>query len=194
MSTTDSHHAQQIEVIAAIRRAFEKFKHHQTFTRRVKPILEAELPGYAVSVDLDHFGLHTCTIRVWGKGLPYDNGSVYLCWNGSKPWAEGMAEAIEISDMRDYAEREEQEKTLEDKLAELHALVEHARAEAEALVAALPVPTSATIRKNHPTWQGPTGSLRKAFPLLFESVVDSVNAAYEYQVSDALKAEWERSR
>jgi len=93
---------QQIAVVLGLRRAFEKFRHHGAFTRRVKPIIEAELPGYTVSVDPDHYGLRT--VRVWGNGLPYDGG-VYLCWNGSKPWAEGMAEALEIADCRDYAER-----------------------------------------------------------------------------------------
>ena len=37
---------QQIAVVAGLRRAFEKFRHHAAFTRRVKPAIEAELPGY----------------------------------------------------------------------------------------------------------------------------------------------------
>jgi hypothetical protein len=158
---------QPIAVVAGLRRAFAKFRHHEAFTRRVKPIIEAELPGYTVSVDPDQYGLRT--VRVWGNGLPYDSG-VYLCWNGSKPWAEGMAEALEIADCRDYAERSEAEKPLQAKLAELSARVEAARAEAEALIAALPIPASATIRAADHFWSSPSTELRKKFPLLFESI------------------------
>ena len=43
---------QQIAVVAGLRRAFEQFKHHAAFTRRVKPLIVAELPGYTVSVEL----------------------------------------------------------------------------------------------------------------------------------------------
>ena len=159
---------QQIAVVAGLRRAFAKFKHHVTFTRRVKPTIEAELPGYTVSVDPDHYGLRT--IRVWGNGLPYENGSVYLCWNGSKPWAEGMAEALEIADMRDYQERVEAEESLKDKLDKLHAEVARCRAAAALLIEQLPTPVSATIRAESHFWNGPTSELRKAYPLLFETV------------------------
>jgi hypothetical protein len=158
---------QQIAVVLGLRRAFEQFKHHAAFTRRCKPFIEAELPGYTISVDPDHYGLRT--IRVWGNGLPYDNG-VYLCWNSSKPWAEGMSEALEIADSSDYAERSKDEEPLKAKLDALSAQVEAARAEAAALIEALPIPTSATIRKDHPTWSGPTSELSKAYPLLFGSV------------------------
>jgi hypothetical protein len=163
--STSQPYQQQIAVVAGLRRAFAKIRHHAAFTRRVKPIIEAELPGYTVSVDPDHYGLRT--VRVWGNGLPYENGSVYLCWNGPKPWAEGMAEAIEIADLRDYAERTAAEAALTDKLAELHARVEAARAEAAALIQSLPVPASATIRAEHHFWDGPSSDMRKAYPLLF---------------------------
>ena len=158
---------QQIAVVAGLRRAFEKFRHHAQFTRRVKPLIVAELPGYTVSVEPDHYGLRT--IRIWGNGLPYDNG-VSLCWNGSKPWAEGMAGAIEIADLRDYQERSEAEAPLKAKLDDLAARVEAARAEATALVAALPVPASATIRAEHHFWDRPSSELSQAYPLLFGSV------------------------
>ena len=156
---------QQIAVVAGLRRAFEKFKRHTTFTRRVKPLIEAELPGYTVSVEPDHHGLRT--VRVWGNGLPYENGSAYLCWNSSKPWAEGMAEALEIADPSDYAERAQDEELLKDKLDKLHAEVERCRAAATLLIEQLPIPASATIRADHPCWSGPTSELRKAYPLLF---------------------------
>ena len=159
---------QQIAVVAGLRRAFAKFKHHATFTRRVKPTIEAELPGYTVSVDPDHYGLRT--IRVWGNGLPYENGSVYLCWNGSKPWAAGMAEALEIADSSDYAERSEAEEDLKDKLDILHAEVERCRAAAKILIEQLPVPASATIRAERHFWDGPSSELGKTYPLLFGSV------------------------
>ena len=158
---------QQIAVVAGIRRAFEKFKHRATFTRRCRPIIQTELPNYTVSVEPDHCGLRT--IRVWGNGLPYDSG-VYLCWNGSKPWAEGMAEAIEIADSSDYAERREDERPIKARLDALSARVEAARAEAAALIAALPIPATATIRADHPTWSEPSSELSEAYPLLFRSV------------------------
>ena len=158
---------QQIAVVAGLRRAFENFRHHAAFTRRVKPAIEAELPGYTISVDPDHFGLRT--IRVWGNGLPYDSG-VYLCWNGSTPWAEGMTKALEIADSSDYAERAEAEKPLLAKLAELNAVVLAARAEAAALFAALPVPAAATIRAESHFWDSPTSETSKMYPLLFGSI------------------------
>ena len=163
-----TNYPQQIEVIAGIRRAFAKFKHHVNFTARMRPIIEAELPNYTVSVDPDHHGLRT--IRVWGNGLPYENGSVYLCWNGSKPWAEGMAEALEVSDPSDYYERIQAEEAIRGQLAELEARAKSARAEARALITALPIPKAVTVRKDPVHWSGPTSELRKAFPLLFESV------------------------
>src|ERR1700684_3763065 len=140
---------QQIAVVVGLRRAFEQFKHHAAFTRRVEPFIKAELPGYMVSVDPNHYGLRT--IRIWGNGLPYDNG-VYLCWNSSKPWAEGMAEALEIADSSDAQERSEAELPLRAKLDALSAQVEAARAEAAALIAALPIPASATIRAERHFW------------------------------------------
>ena len=160
---------QQIAVVDGIRRAFAKFKHHREFTRRVKPVLEAELPGYTVSVDPGASEHDLRTIRVWGNGLPYNNGSVYLCWGqrAGGDWTTGLVEQIEICDNRDHAERREDEKKLERKLAALQAKVEAARAEAEALVAALPEPKAATIRKGHPTWAGPSSELAAQFPMLF---------------------------
>jgi hypothetical protein len=162
-----NNYEQQIAIVAGIRRAFEKCKHHQQFSKRVKPIIEAELPGYTVSVDPDHHGLRT--INVWGNGLEYKD-SVYLCWNGSKPWTEGMAEAIEISDVRDYAERLAAEAKLTDVLSELEKLVVEARAQAATLIENLPVPKAATIRSEHPTWKNASGELRARFPHLFESI------------------------
>ena len=159
---------QQIAVVAGLRRAFEKIRHHAQFTRRVNPIIEAELPGYTVSVEPDHYGLRT--VRVWGNGLPYENGSVYLCWNGSKPWAEGMAEALEIADSRDYAERAEAEEDLLPKLDKLHAEVERCRAAAAILIKQLPIPRTATIRAESHFWDGPTSDLGRKYPLLFGSV------------------------
>ena len=158
---------QQIAVVLRLRRAFEKFKHHAQFTRRVKPLIQAELPNYTVSVEPDHYGLRT--IRIWGNGLPYDNG-VSLCWNGSKPWAEGMAEALEIADSRDYAERAEAEEDLLPKLDKLHAEVERCRAAAAILIKQLPIPRTATIRAESHFWDGPTSDLGRKYPLLFESV------------------------
>jgi len=159
---------QQIAVVLGLRRAFEKFRHHATFTRRMKPIIEKELPGYTISVEPDHYGLRT--IRIWGNGLPYENGSVYLCWNGSKPWAEGMAEALEIADVRDYAERVEAEESLKDKLDKLHAEVEKCRLAAAILIEQLPIPASATIRAESHFWDGPSSDLGKKYPLLFGRV------------------------
>jgi hypothetical protein len=158
---------QRIDVVIGLHRAFTKFRHHTQFTRRVEPFIKAELPGYTVSVDPDHYGLRT--IRVWGNGLPYDNG-VYLCWNSSKPWAEGMAEALEIADSSDYAERSEAEEDLKGKLDTLHAEVERCRAAAKILIEQLPIPKSATIRAERHFWDGPSSELGKAYPLLFGSV------------------------
>jgi len=158
---------QQIAVVLGLRRAFEKFRHHAQFTRRVKPFIVAELPGTTVSVEPDHYGLRT--IRIWGNGLPYDNG-VSLCWNGSKPWAEGMAEALEIADSRDYAERVEAEESLKDKLDKLHAEVEKCRLAAAILIEQLPIPASATIRAESHFWDGPSSDLGKKYPLLFGRV------------------------
>lgn len=169
-AAADTRFKQQIEVIGGIRSALEKCRHHREFTWRVRPLLEEALPGYSVSVEPSS-KFHQASIRVWGNGLPF-NESVHVCWNtdGDKPWTELCVAAIDRSDPSDYREREIQEAKLAPMLEGMEREMERLRAEAAALIAGLPIPSSATLRKEGFFWERPSSALTKRFPLLFGSM------------------------
>lgn len=156
---------QRISVVDAVRRAFGKFRHHREFTRRVKPLIEAELPGYTISVTPDDCTLSS--IRIWGCGLDYNKSAVYLCWNHSKPWAEGLAEALAREDVRDHEEREMDEQALCPRLDAMEAQMAALRQQAADMIAALPIPKAATLRAESCFWERPSSALQGRYPLLF---------------------------
>lgn len=156
---------QRISVVDAVRRAFEKFRHHREFTRRVKPFIEAELPGYTLSVTPDDGTLSS--IRIWGCGLDYNKSCVYLCWNHSKPWVEGLTEALAREDVRDHEEREMDERALYPSLDAMEAQMAALRQQAASMIEALPIPKAATLRAASHFWDGPSSALEDRYPLLF---------------------------
>ncbi len=156
---------QRISVVDGVRRALEKFRHHREFTRRVKPLIEAELPGYTISVTPDDGSLSS--IRIWGCGLDYNHSSVYLCWNHSKPWADGLTEALAREDVRDHEEREMDEQALYPRLGAMEAQMAALRQQAADMIAALPIPQAATLRAASHFWDGPSSALQARYPLLF---------------------------
>lgn len=159
---------QRIDVVAALRRAFEKVKHHQKFTKRILPALNAELQGYTVSVSDDG---HFCRVGVWGNGLVYEKTGIHLTWcttQDDAQWVEKFQRELEINDCSDYAERQEEELKLVPQLEIIEAKIEALRAEAAELFETLPAPKSATIRTSHSTWSRASYSLQKKYPLTFQ--------------------------
>jgi len=168
-SGSSSKYDQQISVIDGLRRAFEKCKHHQRFTKRIEAILQEELPGFSVCVSPSEKPLSLSSVRVWGLGIEYGN-AVYLCWNGSRVWQEGFAHELQRADARDYEERQMDEQALYGQLDAMEAEMATLREQAAALVKKLPIPQSATLRAESVFWDTPSSTLRKRCPLLFGRV------------------------
>ena len=161
-------YGRQIAIVAALRRVFEVVKHHQKFTKRMLPAFERELPGYTVSLSVEPGDFGFARLNVWGNGLSYDD-AVRLSWINSdkQPWQERMAEELDRQDPSDSAERQEQEIALVSKLEAMEAEVVRLRAEAEALIVALPVPRSARLRAESYFWSHPSSAFAAKFPGLF---------------------------
>jgi hypothetical protein len=167
-AASSSRYDQQISVVDGLRRAFEKFKHHQCFTRRVKPIIEKELPGFTVAVSPCEGPVSLASVRVWGLGIGFGN-AVTLCWH-DKVWQTGFARELQRCDVRDYEEREQDEQLLQGLLDQMEKEVAALRGKAEDLIKKLPIPKSATIRAESVFWELPSSKLRKRCPLLFGHV------------------------
>jgi hypothetical protein len=133
-------YSRHIAIVQALRTAFDKIKHHQKFSKRIKPAIEAVLPEHTVYVGEDG---HFCRVQVCGNGLTYEQ-RVSLSWvsDTQKGWVAAMAEEIERADLRDYSERQDGEVALLPELAELDRQVRELRAKAKAMIAALPDPKS----------------------------------------------------
>lgn len=75
-------------------------------------------------------------------------------------------------DVKDSLEREEEERKHYQALALLNYEAEALIRKAQEIVRALPIPTSATVRSEHPMWKKASGKLTKEFPLLFNTEVE----------------------
>lgn len=164
MNTTDLH--AKLTVVNGLRRAFERFKHHAKFTKRVLPIIEAELPEYTIHVDGDG-----PTILVWGKGIRYENAVHVTCPRIDGPdqsWQARMAWDLDRQDPSDALERAEQESALIPALTELAEEVRARIEEAKKMIEDLPVPASAKVRADGYFWEQPSTDLAQRFPELFK--------------------------
>ncbi len=159
-----SRYDQRVSIVDGLRRAFEKFKHHRDFSRRVTSFIEAELPAFTVSVSCEN---RRNSVRVWGAGIDF-NDSVCVTWSQLEPWVEGFAHAIDVADYRDHEERAIDEEGLCAKLSQMDAEIGRLRAQAAAMIEALPVPPSAKARANPVYWSGPSTELAERYPLLFK--------------------------
>lgn len=164
---------QKIEIVDGVRRAFAKFKHFKEMTRRCEFFLKEELPGYTISFSVGQgFKNKHYEINVWGKGLAY-NERMYISWynEDGETWQENFEKAIAYSDFRDSQERHEQEQLLYPELLKLEDDVKHLIHKAKMMVKNLPVPASATVRKDSHAWGNASAELAGRFPILFKSEV-----------------------
>jgi hypothetical protein len=162
--------AAEVAILNAVRRALAKCAHHEAFTRRIKPVIEKELGDscYVTVTPKDGtFSDHKIHVSTRGPDSFSVDLSAYTNTRDypNDTWQAAFERAIVRNDCTDYIEREESEQAIHGKLAKLEAQIEKARADAAALVAALPLPPSATIRQ---AW-GPSAALSAKFPLLFKS-------------------------
>ena len=167
---------QKIEIINAIRSAYENFKQHQKFTSRIRPYLHDVLPGYTIYLYTDSSGrgaFNTAThkIEIWGNGISH-NDLVYLSWsdrdNGrDRTWQEGLLAELDRCDQSDYLERMKDEEKLWPTLNDLEVDVEGKIRQAKQLIEMLPIPKSAKLRDKQVYWDNPSMELRKRYPLLF---------------------------
>jgi hypothetical protein len=165
-------YSQQIAIVQAMRRAFEKVKHHQQFTKRIKPAFEAELPGYTVYVNPAYLNGNGGEIAVWGNGVSYDD-AVRVTWpkglDGKElTWQEGFAYGIDRTDPSDYAEWQEHERAILPALEGYNRAVEDIRAKAAAMLADIPTPKAAKLRSDRAFWGHASYPLQDLFPLLFK--------------------------
>lgn len=174
--------AVKVEILEGLRRGLAKVAHHEAFTRRVKATLEKELPeGCSVTVTPADSVRYSSSneISVWPPRIPGQNHPERVeirAWlDSSKPgdtWQAAFERAIQREDPRDYAEREIEEAKLAPKLAKLEAQIVALRAEASALIAALPVPMAAfaTLRNDRAQWTTERPETRESFPHCFKSL------------------------
>jgi hypothetical protein len=157
---TIEEYEEHVRIIAALRRAYENFRHHVKFTQRARPIIEAELPMYQVSVA-------DCSVRIW-KDRAYDQ-AVDISWSSfsSKSWQENFECDLARQDPSDTIERMKDEARVAEQLAALEAQVCEARRVAKEIIEALPVPKAATIRSGAHFWSSPSTALTEKFPQLF---------------------------
>lgn len=172
---------QHNNIIAALRRALDKTKHHARFGRggRFSSALKHELSG---AFDVDKLCIHTSPdkISIWGCGVRVDDGVTLfggLSWDSpckGEPWFTAIAKEIEIADKADYNARLQQEailsetfNTLEKQIVDLNFQIACIRRHGHAHIKRMPVPSSATIRKDHHCWERPSSQLSAKFPNLF---------------------------
>lgn len=165
-----------IQINAALRGAFEKFRHHQSFTGRARGFIKDALPEYTVHVDAGNDGFGSLNeIGVWGPGLPYAQRFhiMFSTPQGSetgvapRTWQEAFARELDRSDLSDHLERTADEERLLPELSTIEAKIRALTVEAHKLVANLPVPTAAVTRKEPLFWQTPSHELKKRFPFAF---------------------------
>ena len=168
-------YSERIAIVEALGRGFAKVKHHEKWTQRVKAAFAAELPGYTVYV-FTHDPGGFAGISVWGKGIHYDD-MVSLSWclprswtTNPKTWQESFAYDLDRQNPSDSAERQAAEAMLCPKLDKLEEQIEALRAQASALIGALPVPKSATLRNESHFWNSPSHLLGEKYPNLFGRV------------------------
>lgn len=161
-----------IEIHTGVMRAFKKFKHHEKFTKRIRKFLEEEFPGYTIYISVDQL-MDKKGIGIWGKDIPNSDRFSISFYDKKGSWQEKFLEQMDIYDLRDYLEREEQERSLD--LEALNKDVETLINQIDLLkgqaldkIKALPIPKASKIRKDSVTWDRPSYELRKKFPLLFE--------------------------
>jgi hypothetical protein len=160
-------YSKQIEVVKALRGAFDKVKHHKEWSKRLLKTFKEALPGYALSMGVaEHGSLNT--LRVWGNGLHYENDCVYVCFsiheNGKeRSWQDGFMWALNRADHSDYAERQEQERALYPQLDDIAARIAELQNEAHAMIEDLPMPKSATIR-GEVHWKNASHALQAKYP------------------------------
>lgn len=162
-----SRHEQRSIVIQALRRALEKFRHYQSFSKRAKVFIQNELPDYTVYVYTSNERFGRNGVRVWGNGLNYEDAVDIGVDVNSKNWVQSFDEALDIADTSDYAERSKDEEQLIPILEGLEARVVAIQEEANALFERLPIPKSAKARASSIYWDGPSIEVRKRFPKLF---------------------------
>lgn len=169
-----------IAICAALRQAGEKVKHYKDFTKRVENVFKAALPGYSVFVRTEQYKVIGSyhSITVYGNGIEYNERvSVHWHWYAKEGehWHTFFLEALAIKDPTDSKERETQEETLTQELTYLAASaqglqdqLDAVRAEALNSIAALPIPSTATVRNKSIYWDKPGHALTQRFPILFE--------------------------
>jgi hypothetical protein len=158
-------YSKEIDVCKRLRAAFEDVKHYQSWSNRIKAKFQAALPEYTIALGAGECAGALNTLRIWGNGFDYNNRCVYLCWNtGQQPWQAGFLEALDIADPSDYQEWQESEKEELDALSAIERQIIALRQEADNRIKRLPIPKSATVRKNECHWQSPSGVLKAMFP------------------------------
>jgi hypothetical protein len=182
-SQTDMSYDQKIAIVQAIRQAVPSFAHYQEINKRIIPFIQGELEAikdetrmtsYVVWMEVSKkvWG-NEYNIKVWGNGL-MSNEAVHIRWNDREfpQWQEGLHHAMSVADMSDYKEREALEEDLIPALTQLDQQVRDHIHAARTMVAALPVPTTATARADSVLWSSASGKLREQFPLLFKTYVE----------------------
>ncbi len=159
------------QVLLGLERAYEKAKHLKKFNLRIRSIIQAELPEFTISCETPGTYDNLAGVKVWGNGLKYDN-MVYLLWSGVRypNWQEGFIAQLETQNPSDRIERRAQEKNLDEQhfnFAELENRIKEIQERAKDAVRFLPVPPSATVRKNKNHWSSPSRELKAKYPLLF---------------------------
>ena len=160
-------------LIAGIRRALDKVRNHKDHTRLANAI-RAEI-GDGVCVHVDKSKYRGDSIKVWGCGIPFDH-SVWLSpreYDYNRPdrpamsWPDAIECGLQRADDSDHYERLDAERELYAKFSDMAAQIDALRNAAKMMVFGLPIPPSATIRKEPHFWHDARPETRKEFPQLF---------------------------
>jgi len=88
VSNDDPHwYKRKLSILADMNNAYNKCKHYQDFTKRQEKFFKDALPGYSVMVIIAKASYEVNKVRVWGKGLRYEDGvNISLYSDKSQTW------------------------------------------------------------------------------------------------------------
>lgn len=169
------YYMRRIAIVAAMRAVAKQFAHYKAFPKKkFADALRAEflrraLPEYVVYVGSPSYSPTTVEIAVWGSGISHGN-QLRLSLHGMRDnmpttWQSGLEAELDRADLTDKLEHVDSEETLVPELEAIEEQIAALRAKARAMWVRLPIPKSATIRRDACFWDRPSYEIRERFPL-----------------------------
>jgi len=157
-------------LLAQVRTAVESVKHYRKFDGRViGKVRECIDESYVVCAA--SFGP---SISIHGNGIPFGERIVLALYsNGgmlAESWYDKLMTSIAVAENYDGIQRLKAEQDLLPELEAIESQIGALRKQARDIITALPVPASATVRKEKHFWGDASSEMRKHLPLTFGDI------------------------